>query len=124
MYIDHHVVLTVSHILQDYFTDTGAIIWLPIWLPQYLWSNPEEYGVNKSCESTSNYIVNKTKQNKAQYNCVHILWDIFLYTESLYKHNDSTLTPKHRETHGCVVSTVATDALVLKHQAISIHNAD
>ena len=31
---------------------------------------------------------------------------------------------KHRETHGCVVSTMATDALVLKHQAISIHNAD
>ena len=35
-----------------------------------------------------------------------------------------TLTLKHRETHGCVVSTVATDALVLKHQAISIHNTD
>ena len=34
------------------------------------------------------------------------------------------LTPKNRETHGCVVSTVATDALVLKHQTISIHNAD
>ena len=34
------------------------------------------------------------------------------------------LTLKHRETHGCVVSTVATDALVLKHQTISIHNAD
>ena len=34
------------------------------------------------------------------------------------------LTLKHRETHGCLVSTVATDALVLKHQAISIHNAD
>ena len=34
------------------------------------------------------------------------------------------LTIKHRETHGCVVSTVATDALVLKHQAISIRNAD
>ena len=34
------------------------------------------------------------------------------------------LTLKHRETHGCVVSTVATDTLVLKHQAISIHNAD
>ena len=32
---------------------------------------------------------------------------------------DSTLTLKHLETHGCVVSTVATDALVLKHQAIS-----
>ena len=34
------------------------------------------------------------------------------------------LTLKHRKTHGRVVSTVATDALVLKHQAISIHNAD
>ena len=36
----------------------------------------------------------------------------------------TTLTLKLRETHGCIVSTVATDALVLKHQAISIHNAD
>ena len=35
-----------------------------------------------------------------------------------------TLTLKHRETHGCVVSTVATDALVLKHQAISILSTD
>ena len=34
------------------------------------------------------------------------------------------LTLKHQETQGCVVSTVATDTLVLKHQAISIHNAD
>ena len=34
------------------------------------------------------------------------------------------LTLKHRETHGYLVSTVATDALMLKHQAISIHNAD
>ena len=34
------------------------------------------------------------------------------------------LTLKRRETHGYVVSTMATDALVLKHQAISIHNAD
>ena len=31
---------------------------------------------------------------------------------------------KHRETHGCVVSTAATDALVLKHQVISILNAN
>ena len=31
------------------------------------------------------------------------------------------LTLKHRETHGCVVSTVATDGW---YQAISIHNAD
>ena len=34
------------------------------------------------------------------------------------------LTLKHRETYECVVSTVATDTLVLKHQAISIQNAD
>ena len=37
---------------------------------------------------------------------------------------ETLLTLKHRKTHGCVVSTVATDALALKHQAISIHNAD
>ena len=34
------------------------------------------------------------------------------------------LTLKNWERHGCLVSTVATYALVLKHQAISIHNAD
>ena len=26
--------------------------------------------------------------------------------------------------HGCIISTVATDALVLKHQDISTHNTD
>ena len=41
-----------------------------------------------------------------------------------YPKNKDSLTLKHRETHGRVVSTVATDALVLKHQDISIHNAD
>ena len=34
------------------------------------------------------------------------------------------LTHEQSETHGCILSTVATDALVLEHQAISIHNAD
>ena len=34
------------------------------------------------------------------------------------------LTHKQLETHGCVLSTMATDALVLKHQVISIHFAD
>ena len=43
----------------------------------------------------------------------------FLYAEAPFTNGDK-LTLKHRETHGCVVSTVATDALVLKHQAISI----
>ena len=50
-------------------------------------------------------------------------------TNKLWNPNDwctdaTALTLKHREMHGCVFSTVATDALVLKHQAISIHNAD
>ena len=34
------------------------------------------------------------------------------------------LTHKQLETHVCILSTVATDALFLKNQAISIHNAD
>ena len=34
------------------------------------------------------------------------------------------LTPKQVEMHECILSTVATDALVLKHQAISTHSAD
>ena len=34
------------------------------------------------------------------------------------------LTLKHRETHGCVFNTVAADALVLKHQTLSIHSVD
>ena len=33
-------------------------------------------------------------------------------------------THKQLETHVCILSTVATDALVLKHQAISINSAD
>ena len=45
-------------------------------------------------------------------------------SEHLINHKYYLLTLKHRETYGCVVSTVATDEMVLKHQAISIHNAD
>ena len=49
----------------------------------------------------------------------------FIWGQFHQKHfSHQFLTPKHQETHGCVVSTVVTDALVLKHQAISIHNAD
>ena len=36
----------IIHILQDYFTGIGAIIWLH-WLPQGQWSNPERYGYNQ-----------------------------------------------------------------------------
>ena len=33
------------------------------------------------------------------------------------------MTHEELEMHGCILSTVATDALVLKHQDISIHSA-
>ena len=39
-------------------------------------------------------------------------------------YNGSESTHKYLERHGSVISTVATDALVLKHQAISTHNTD
>ena len=34
------------------------------------------------------------------------------------------LTPKQLETHGFLLNYAATDALVLKHQAINTHSAD
>ena len=46
------------------------------------------------------------------------------------KHSDDTdscdtpLTHKYMEMHGCMLSAVVTDILVLKHQAISIHSPD
>ena len=47
-----------------------------------------------------------------------------MWVQFWIRHIQMHLTLKHRETHGCVVSTVATDALVLKHQAISILSTD
>ena len=49
-----------------------------------------------------------------------MFWSMFMLRDHWWK----PLTPKHRETHGCVVSTVATDALVPKQQALSIRNVD
>ena len=63
--------------------------------------------------------------NHQQHNCLYnsLSWLAPKKTSKIHIAG-TLLTLKHRETHGCVVSTVATDALVLKHQAISIHNAD
>ena len=63
-----------THILQGYFTGTGAIIWLP----QCQWSNPEgyvyhrsnrkEYGLRNCMNSLRITIqVIKTKHNKTRY---------------------------------------------------------
>ena len=47
-----------------------------------------------------------------------------LQQPAIHRYIVKTNNLKHRETHGCIVSTVASDTLVLKHQAISIRNAD
>ena len=49
---------------------------------------------------------------------VHALFALFCDAEV------AMFTHKLLETHGCILSTVAADALVLKHQAISSYNAD
>ena len=46
--------------------------------------------------------------------CGSFLIDCFLWID---------LTHKELEMHGCVLSAGATDALALKHQAISAHSA-
>ena len=54
---------------------------------------------------------------------------VFILSKSLFSFVSHvwpphTSTHEQMETHGCVLSTVATDALVLKHQDISIPSAD
>ena len=53
-------------------------------------------------------------------NVLRMYWITNVYTQFYM----ITLTHKRLETHGCIIITVATDALVLKHQAISIHSVD
>ena len=49
------------------------------------------------------------------------MWQIMCYVYTLM---DVVLTHKQLKMHGCMLSTEATDALVLKHQGISTHSAD
>ena len=46
--------------------------------------------------------------------------DLLIYGSSV----PERFTHKQLEMHRCILGTVVTDALVLKHQAISIHSAD
>ena len=56
-----------THILQDCFTGTGAIIWLP----QCQWSNPEEYELTDHIILlTADYVT--IDHNRAQWNHLHI----------------------------------------------------
>ena len=49
-----------------------------------------------------------------------IVYYVFVYIYS----NITVLVLKQLEMYGCIFSTVATDALLWKHQAISIQSAD
>ena len=60
---------------------------------------------------------------------VPLLQPIWMFRKDMNRNfqNDSityAITWLQPETHGCVLSMVAPDGLVLKHQAISIHSAD
>ena len=67
------VSINFNHILQGYFTDPGAIIWLP----QGEWSNVEVYGrIICIISSPELWLYDKIKQNKGRTgNHVYILWD-------------------------------------------------
>ena len=69
--------------------------WYPSGLPLCKWRNPGGYVFNQLLINH-----NKTPQNDGV-----LSW----------------LTFKQLEMNGCLISTIATDALVLKHWAISIH---
>ena len=82
----------------------------------YLWMLiVDTYWLSALCEWNYIFCMGQT---------ITILHWLFVLWEIVVLNCNYQLTLKHRETHGSVVSTVATDALVLKHQAISIHNAD
>ena len=51
-----------------------------------------------------------------------VVWQVLCCHMASLGHNWST--HKQLETHECILSTMGADALVLKHQAISIHSAD
>ena len=49
---------------------------------------------------------------------------MYIWTFCSSDNDFHVLTHKHPETHECILNTVATDALVLKHQVISTHSAE
>ena len=72
-------------------------------------------------------IVNVVSCNSKIYWDFQCINDIYIHTYiNIYitVYDLSQLTLKLLETHGCIFNTVTTDALVLKHQTISIHNVD
>ena len=54
----------------------------------------------------------------------HSMYTSYKFSEARLHIKNWWLTREHLKTHVCGISIMITDALVLKHQAISIHNAD
>ena len=115
---------TITFIQENAFQNVVCKM-VPIWLqsPCYSKSNQQ---LKKTCCQTFNISRTLVDNKLADHSDVVGASPVSLRCSNYIFILDLTpgLTLKHRETHGCVVSTVATDALVLKHQAISIHNAD
>ena len=87
----------------------------PDWRQAIIWTNAgivliEPLGTNSSETLVEIYIFSFKKMHLKLSN-----WQLCLGL--------NVLTHKQLERNGCIPSTVATDALVLKHQAISIHSA-
>ena len=66
--------ISFTHILQDGFTGTGAIIWLP----QCLWSNPKGYGENWPVPTTKQpwntlYLFNKKNVSPVYRSLPHLI---------------------------------------------------
>ena len=70
----------------------------------------------QSLDIYSMLAIKQTVQRLVVWKTIMLIWHHFNATA------DSLLTHKQLETHGCVPSTVATDALVLKQQTISTHS--
>ena len=69
------------------------------------------------------------RRHRAHYEViVMIQWEIWLHrgsgTQSFYVHVNKHLNHKQFETHECILSNVAPEALMLKHLAIIIDSAD
>ena len=68
------------------------------------------------------YSISPKKIGHQQAHC--FLQSLVHFLQYLFGYQWLWLTHKQLEMHGCVLSTVATDALVLNHQAISTQSAD
>ena len=129
--------------LQDLADDQSTLVQVMVWClaapnlylnTSYTWCHMVSLGLNGSMKIMEHELF-RNGLFSAQYEAIiytnadissmtHPLNDTHYILSHSSQSPSHYLTPKHQEMHGCIVSTVATDDLVLKHQAISIHIAD